>query len=146
MPSRKSRRVYTCQWFVVSKCDVQITRSDTLRPMAIFNLGPIRFVVEHRAVGADGGPTLRVCDQSGGRELLRFDCFAKNPHWHVDPSGNEVIQKIEAAGSPIDWTLSELRGGLSALLARAEFTAELPGGYDSVLDAVEDALRNPPTN
>lgn len=144
MPSRRFRRVYTCQWFVVSKRDVQITRSDTLRPMAIFNLGPIRFVVEHRAVGADGGPTLRVCDQSGGRELLRFDCFAKNPHWHVDPSGNEVIRKIE--GSPIDWTLSELRGGLSALLARAEFTAELPGGYDSVLDAVEDALRNPPTN
>ena len=97
-------------------------------------------------MGADGGPTLRVCDASGGRELLRFDCFTKSPHWHVDPGGNEVIQKIDAAGSPIDWTLSELRGGLSAYLARAEFTAALPGGCDAVLDAVEDALRNPPTS
>jgi len=114
--------------------------------MMTFDHGPIRFVVEHRALGADGGPTLRVCDGSEGRELLRFDCFAKGPHWHVDPGGNEVIQKIEAAGSPIDWTLSELRGGLSAYLARAEFTAELPGGCDAVLDAVEDALRNPPTS
>jgi len=114
--------------------------------MKTFDLGPIRFEVEHRAVGADGGPTLRVREASGERELLRFDCFAKNPHWHVDPSGNEVIQKIETVGSPIDWTLSELRGGLEALLARAEFTAELPGEYDAVLDAVEDALRNPPTN
>ena len=96
-------------------------------------------------MGADGGPTLRVCDGSGGRELLRFDCFAKGPHWHVDPRGNNVIQKIEAAGSPIDWTLCELRGGLCAYLARAEFTAELPRGHDGVLDAVEDALRNPPT-
>ena len=57
-----------------------------------------------------------------------------------------MIQKIEAAGSPIDWTLAELRGGLEALLARAEFTAELPGEYDAVMDAVEDALRNPPAN
>lgn len=114
--------------------------------MTTFDLGPIRFVVEHRAVGADGGPTLRICDGPGGRELLRFDCFAKGPHWHVDPSGNEVIQKIESAGSPIDWTLSELRGELSAYLARAKFTAELPRGQDAVLDAVEDALRNPPTS
>jgi hypothetical protein len=114
--------------------------------MKNFDLGPIRFVVEHRAVDADGGPTLRVCDASVGRELLRFDCFAKGPHWHVDPGGNEVIQKIAAAGSPIGWTLAQLRGDLSAYLARAEFTAELPDGCDAVLDAVEDALRNPPNS
>ncbi len=114
--------------------------------MTTFEFGPIRFVVEHRAVGADGGPTLRICEGPGGRELLRFDCFAKGPHWHVDPGGNEAIQKIEAAGSPIDWTLSELRGGLSDYLARAGFTAELPDGHDAVLDGVEDALRNPPAS
>ena len=112
--------------------------------METFNHGPIRFLVEHRAVGKDGGPTLRVCAGSPvERELLRFDCFAKGPHWHVDPGSHNEIQKIEG-GSPIDWTLSELRGGLAAYLARAEFTTELPGGQDAVLDAVEDALRNPP--
>jgi hypothetical protein len=110
--------------------------------MKTFDLGPIRFEVEHRAVGADGGPTLRVRDASGGRELLRFDCFAKGPHWHVDPGGNEVIEKIIATESPIDWTLEELRNGLAAYLARAQFTNELPGGADAVLNAVEDALRN----
>ena len=114
--------------------------------MTTFDLGPIQLVVEHRATGAGGGPTLRICDTAGGRELLRFDCFAKGPHWHVDPSGDEVIQKIEAAGNPVDWTLCELRGDLAAYLARAKFTAELPSGQDAVLDAVEDALRKPPTS
>jgi hypothetical protein len=110
--------------------------------MMTFDLGPIRFEVEHRAVGTDGGPTLRVREVSGERELLRFDCFAKGPHWHADPGGNEVIEKITTTGSPIDWTLSELRGGLAAYLARAEFTTELPDGFEAVLNEVEDALRN----
>ena len=53
-----------------------------------------------------------------------------------------MIEKITTTGSPIDWTLSELRGGLAAYLARAEFTTELPDGFEAVLNEVEDALRN----
>ncbi len=115
--------------------------------MAEIDFGPIRFVVEHRLVGADGGPTLRVCDAADGRELLRFDCFAKGPHWHVDPGGRNVMQKIESGVDSLDWTLGELRSDLSAYLARAEFKSELPSdpaARIAALDEVEKALRNPP--
>ncbi len=97
-------------------------------------------------MGADGGPTLRVCDGSGGRELLRFDCFAKGPHWHVDPGGNEVISKIEGPESPLDWVLGELRRDLPGYLARAKFDSKLPAGSDAMLDEVEKVLRNPPAS
>jgi hypothetical protein len=110
-------------------------------------LGPIRFVVEHRQVSADGGPTLMVFDSVRGRELLRFDCFVRGPHWHVDPGGRNVIQKLETGVDPIEWTLAELRRELSAYLSRAEFTEDLPldpTARGAALNEVEKALRNPP--
>ncbi len=111
-------------------------------------LGPIRFVVEHRQVSSDGGPTLMVVDSAGGRELLRFDCFVRGPHWHVDPGGRNVIQKMETGVDPIEWTLGELRRELSAYLSRAEFDADLPldqAARGAALNEVEKALRNPPS-
>ena len=115
--------------------------------MTTINLDRINFVVEQWRGGPDGGPSIMIYDASPeGRQLLRFDCFTKAPHWHVDPGGKNVIEQIEADGSPVDWTLSELRGGLSSYLALAGFDAELKGEQDTVLDAVEDALRNPPAS
>lgn len=107
--------------------------------------GPIRFVVEHRLVAGDGGPTLRVYDAAVGRELLRFDCFAKNPHWHVDPGGRDVVRKIEAAG-PLEWVLGEVLPDLPGYLSRAEFEAELPDDAAIALNEVEKALRSPPSS
>ncbi len=97
-------------------------------------------------MGGDGGPTLRVHDSAAGLELLRFDCFAKGPHWHVDPGGNEVISKIEGPESPLDWVLGELRRDLPGYLARAKFDSKLPAGSDAMLDEVEKVLRNPPAS
>ena len=114
--------------------------------MSDFEFGPIRFVVEHRLVGGDGGPTLRVHDSAGGRELLRFDCFAKGPHWHVDPGGNDVISTMDGIESPLDWVLGELRRDLPGYLARAKFDSQLPAGSDAKLDEVEKALRNLPSS
>ena len=114
--------------------------------MTNVTFGPIRFAVEHRQVAAGGGPTLRVYDSSSGRELLRFDCFAKNPHWHVDPGGRNVIAKIEAEAGPLDWVLGEVRGDLPGYLARAGFAEDLPANPTPALDEVEKALRNPPAS
>ncbi len=83
-------------------------------------------------------------NSAGGRELLRFDCFAVGPHWHVDPGGNELISKMEGIESPLDWMLGELRRELPGYLARAKFDAQLPAGSDAMLDEVEKALRYPP--
>lgn len=111
--------------------------------MTNVTLGPLRFTVEHRQVGPDGGPSLRVHDGDGGRELLRFDCFAQGPHWHADPDGRDVISKIESDTGPVDWLLAELRRDLAGYLACAGFSGRLSADTNAALDLVEKALRNP---
>jgi cystathionine beta-lyase len=113
--------------------------------MSVFPVGSVRLEVEHRNPGADGGPTLRVRD-SDGREWLRFDCFARGGHWHLDPSGRDQIAHFEEGFDSLGWTMTELRRDLGGLLARAGFHgAALPSReLPAVLDAVESAMRNPP--
>jgi cysteine-S-conjugate beta-lyase len=113
--------------------------------MRVFSVGSIRFEVEHRSPGADGGPTLRVRD-TDGREWLRFDCFWSGGHWHLDPAGRDQISQFEPGFDSLGWTLAELRRDLAGLLARAGLAArDLPAREVAVaLDEVESALRNPP--
>jgi len=104
-------------------------------------LGPVRFEVEHRSPGPAGGPTLRVRRVADGHELLRFDCFAHQAHWHLDPDGRDEITPILAVES-LEWTLAELRRDLAGYLAAAGLTDALPEPT-AALERVELALRNP---
>lgn len=106
-------------------------------------LGPVRLEVEHRAPGPAGGPTLRVRRAADGRELLRFDCFAHQAHWHLDPEGRDEITPIPFAVESLEWTLAELRRDLAGYLAKAGLTEALPDPA-AALDRAELALRNPP--
>ncbi len=109
-------------------------------------LGPIRLVVDHRAPGARGGPTLRVIRDRDGRELLRFDCFAQGAHWHLDPSGRDEITQLPPSVDSLEWCLRELRANLAGYLDEAGFPAALDGEeVESALARVEPGLRNPPT-
>jgi cystathionine beta-lyase len=110
-------------------------------------LPPIRFAVEHRNPGPQGGPTLRVQAAADGREVLRFDCFESGGHWHLDPAGRDEITKLEPGVDPIEWTLATLRADLPALLARAGVTpAPDPQRACEAIDRVEALLRNPPAD
>jgi cysteine-S-conjugate beta-lyase len=115
--------------------------------MSDFAVGPLRFAVEHRNPGADGGPTLRVRDERG-REWLRFDCFAKGGHWHLDSSGRDEVTLFPDGFDSIAWTFAQLRSDAAGLLARAGLeTGALPAReLSETLDSVEDALRNPPAD
>ena len=108
--------------------------------------GSVALEVEHRQGGPAGGPTLRVCEE--GRQRLRFDCFARGAHWHLDPEGRDEVTRLPAAVDAIDWTLDQLRLDLTGFLARAGARAELPdaGELRPVLDRVEAAMRNPPAD
>ena len=106
-------------------------------------LGPVRLEVEHRSPGPAGGPTLRIQRAADGHELLRFDCFAHQAHWHLDPDGRDEVTPIPLAVESLDWTVAELRRDLAGYLAKAGLTDALPEPA-AALERVEAALRNPP--
>ncbi len=113
-------------------------------------LGSLEFLVEHRSQGADRGPSLRVRDvRAGGRERLRFDCFARSPHFHVDPEGHDEITDLDPLADNVAWCVGELRRDLPRYLEKAGLqTSELGDWSDAELDAqlaaAEGAMRNPP--
>ena len=114
--------------------------------MPELGLGPLRLIVEHRSVGGAGGPTLRVCDERR-RELLRFDCFDRGAHFHVEPLGRDLRAAIEGEGDPVAWTIAEIRRDLAGYLKRAGYELEQSPASESLeatLERVEAEMRNPP--
>jgi cystathionine beta-lyase len=87
-----------------------------------------------------------VVRAADGHEWLRFDCFAHEAHWHLDPDGRDEITQLPLALESLDWTVAELRRDLAGYLAKAGMTEPLPGAAEiaAALAQVEAALRNPP--
>lgn len=114
--------------------------------MSVFPVGSIRLEAEHRNPGPDGGPTLRVRDIDSGREWLRFDCFTRGGHWHLDPAGRDQITPFDEGFDSLGWTVAELRRDLDGLLARAGLAMRALPARELALaiDGAERALRNPP--
>ena len=143
-----------------------------------FEAGVLRIGVEYRlvnealvaareveaATGSDGleaavlddrGVSLHVVGPIDGvpRELLRFDCFVEDPHYHYvswRERANEVLHIDPVAdGDPLDWALERLRTRLPQMLARAgapELGAALDGralasAVPRVAEAAERARR-----
>ena len=109
---------------------------------ASVDAGPVKFSVHY--VDQDGrrgshtrqpqqGVRISVSSDVAGTEtqLLRFDCFDQNPHYHYAPEGdNERIALDQTAnGNPIGWTLAQLRTRLPAMVRRA--------GYDTIADKLD---------
>jgi hypothetical protein len=123
-----------------------------------FEAGAISFGVEYRlltdaiaavavverADGADAAPpelddrgvSIHVFgDQQGERrELLRFDCFDEDPHYHYvcwEPMANEVLHLDPVAdGDPLAWALERIRTRLAPMLVRAG-AADVAGRVDA---------------
>ena len=90
------------------------TKSD---PIIIEQPG-MRMTVEHRhgLGGADEGLTFDVTTEGEGKRILRFDCFYKNPHYHIGPSGGESAaykMKDEGIEDSVRWTLDAAEDSLS---------------------------------
>ena len=108
------------------------------------------FEVEYRKTSTDGGPSLQILGEVEGKrvQLLRFDCFEHEPHFHYDPEGknNRIFLNTAKVSDPIAWTMDYLQGNVASLvriagygqladqLDEAALTAALPG--------VEKALRD----
>jgi hypothetical protein len=91
----------------------------------VYTFGGLRFEVSFRGPGA----TLRVFGNVEDRfeEMLRFDDFVENPHFHAPPA---VQMKFDRSlGEPLTWYIAQIRDHLAEWLERA--------GYASVLADVD---------
>jgi hypothetical protein len=103
-----------------------------------FEAGNVWLTVEYRHFGGDEGFDIRVyADVNGSpRQILRFDCFKYQPHYHYDPLGRD--ERVELAGygmsDAILWTLKQLAYHLPEMLTQA--------GYPDVAAGVQpEAVR-----
>jgi hypothetical protein len=75
----------------------------------------------------DAGVSIHVYDAATNDELLRFDCFREEPHYHYflpDSTDFLLVNFDEIAGGPmLDWVFDILRTRLSALLAQTGASA-----------------------
>jgi predicted DNA-binding ribbon-helix-helix protein len=113
------------------------------------------FAVEYRNTRTDRGPSLQVLGDVDGKrvQLLRFDCFENEPHFHYDPQGknNRIFLNKTRVSDPIAWSMDYLRGnfasliriagysGLADRLDEAALTAALPGVEKALRDSVPQA-------
>ena len=105
-------------------------------------VGPYTFGLVSRRVGDDGGHTIHVMGPVKGQEeeVLRFDCFEKQPHYHVGFSHRDgPIVPIDDA-SPFEWSVGKIRSSFSQLLEAAGADGEYQEEWASDLDAVLDRI------
>jgi hypothetical protein len=108
------------------------------------------FTVEYRNTRTgDRGPSLQVLGDVDGKrtQLLRFDCFEHEPHFHYDPDGknNRIFLNTTRVSDPIAWTIDYLRGNFTSLVRIAGY-GKLADGLDetaltATLPGIEKALR-----
>ncbi len=73
----------------------------------------------------DRGVAIHVCAEQDGeeRELLRFDCFLEDPHYHYiswrDRSNEMLHMDPVAMGDPVAFALESIERRIVALLERA---------------------------
>jgi hypothetical protein len=112
----------------------------------------LRFEVEYRNTTTDRGPSLQIQGDVDGKpvQLLRFDCFDHEPHFHYDPDGkdNRIFMNQTRMLDPVAWTMDYLRGNITSLvriagysaladrLDEAALTAALPGVEKAMRDSV----------
>src|SRR5438132_277317 len=99
-------------------------------------VGELRFNVRYtRARTGDHGPSLRIYGDVEGKpvQLLRFDCFETQPHFHYDPDGknNRIFLNTTRVTDPVAWTIDYLRGNFTSLVRIA--------GYGKLADQLDEA-------
>ena len=102
------------------------TRSD---PIIIEQAGMRMTVAHRRSGGGDEGLTFDITTagpEDEGKRILRFDCFYKNPHYHVGASGEDASHKMKDEGveDPVRWTLEQLKTRFPSMVKQA--------GYDEI--------------
>ena len=108
------------------------TKSD---PIIIDQPG-MRMTIAHRhgVGGSDEGLTFDITTAGSadeGKRILRFDCFYKNPHYHVGASGEQSVHNMKDEGveDPVRWTLDQLKTRFPAMVKQA--------GYEQIATSID---------
>ncbi|MBI2297403.1 MAG: hypothetical protein HYU66_00375 [Armatimonadetes bacterium] len=100
----------------------------------VFEASGLEFEVEQRVFGDDGGPALMVFGEVDGarRQLLRFDCFRKAPHYHHDPDGRNDVHNLTGKSVPesVAFTIAAVRDRLPEMIRTA--------GYDGLAEGLDE--------
>jgi hypothetical protein len=87
------------------------------RPIIIEQPG-MRMTVAHRqgVGGSDEGLTFDITTdgtEDEGKRILRFDCFYRNPHYHIGASGENSVHNMKDEGveDSVRWTWSNSKLG-----------------------------------
>ena len=113
------------------------TASSTKSDPIIIEQAGMRMTVAHRQGlgGTDEGLTFDITtagSEDEGKRILRFDCFYKNPHYHIGASGGEAAahkMKDEGIADPVRWTLEQLKTRFSAMVKQA--------GYEGIAEKID---------
>lgn len=104
-------------------------------PITIERSG-MRMTIAHRKGlgGSDEGLTFDITtagSMDDGKRILRYDCFYKNPHYHIGASGDDSVHKMKDEGveDPVRWTLDQLKTRLSLMVQQA--------GYDEIAAKID---------
>ena len=94
-----------------------------------FEAGPVSFALEMRVLDdGNGRPgersiSIHVFDPERKREMLRFDCFERFPHYHYifNDTQENVVWGFDpdANGPMLDWSFDAIRNRLASFLRRA---------------------------
>jgi hypothetical protein len=112
------------------------TSSTTKSDPIIIEQAGMRMTVAHRQGlgGSDEGLTIDITTagpQDEGKRILRFDCFYKNPHYHVGASGEHAVHNMKDEGveDPVRWTLAQLKTRFPSMIKQA--------GYEEIAEKID---------
>ncbi len=104
----------------------QTAASTKTEPIIIEQAG-MRMTVAHRhgVGGSDEGLTFDIttAGPEERKRILRFDCFYKNPHYHIGASGEESVHNMKDEGieDPVRWSLDQLKTRFPSLVRQAGY-------------------------
>ena len=104
---------------------------------AVVEAGVIRFGLEFRSLANDGGQAIHVLGDVAGQEieLLAFDCFVNEPHYHYGPraKNERIYWDKTTVPDTLRWTLDQFKDGrLASMIQRA--------GYPGIASELDDGL------
>src|SRR4029453_1652597 len=84
--------------------------------------------------GRDKGLTFDITTtgpEDEGKRILRFDCFYKNPHYHIGASSEQAVHNMKDEGveDPVRWTLEQLKTRFPSMVKQA--------GYEEIAERID---------